>query len=92
MIGNEGFGTVFDGTGNGFFENLSTQAVLDLVRNVRVDSEDGNGLVEIGTDEIENFNLNPSESVVQDALQIRKFCDCLNKCLFIVCFFNRWML
>jgi hypothetical protein len=57
---------VADGFEEGHFENLSTQAVMDFIRNVRVE-EDGDSTVQIAADDIENFNINRSNVTVEEA-------------------------
>ncbi len=58
---------MFDGgniTGN--FGNISTQAVLELVKNVNVVESDTAAFVEIGTEEIDNFFIDRVGTNVQD--------------------------
>ena len=62
MFDKSGFGSVGGLQDLGQIENLSTQAVMDLIRNVRCD-EDGPGVVQIDALDIENFNINRSESL-----------------------------
>jgi hypothetical protein len=55
----EGFGSVFDGVfSGGSFENLSTQAVMDLIRNVNDEAEgNGSGVVVIDAQDVEDFHI-----------------------------------
>ena len=61
MFDKSGFGSVGGNLDLGLIENLSTQAVMELIRNVRCD-EDGPGVVQIDALDIENFNINRSNS------------------------------
>ncbi len=62
-----GFGTVFDGDfGGGKFENISTQAVFDLMRNVKVPEENDPPLVAMDVGEIEDFNIPREEAILPD--------------------------
>jgi hypothetical protein len=71
LIGNDGFGTVFDGIGSGEFENLSTQAVMDLIKNVKCSNQ--SEVVEIAVEDIDMFNLAPSEVPNNEKIS-GKFC------------------
>ena len=58
FFNDSGFGSVFDGQGIGQFANVSTQAVLDLIKHT---SADQSNLVEIAVQDIESFNIGRSD-------------------------------
>ncbi len=64
----DGFGTVFDGVyRGGQFEDLSTQAVLSLIKHIHVESEENSsGLIEIGADEVQAFHIPRDEGNVNN--------------------------
>jgi hypothetical protein len=64
----EGFGTVFDGVSpGGSFENLSTQAVMDLIRNVNVE-QNSDDFVGIDVEEVERFEIKRIETTTSGNL------------------------
>ena len=69
LIDNSGFGSVAVGCGEeGHFENLSTQAVMDLIRNVHCN--DGHEVVKMSAQDIDLFNINRSDASVQDGTNV----------------------
>ena len=64
---NRGYGSVFDGEfGGGDFSNLSTQAVLSLIKNVSVDDQVEPGFVLIEADEIQEHQIPRLEGIGQE--------------------------
>ena len=62
-----GFGSVFDGTyAGGQFANISTQAVFDLMKHIPIPEESGSAFIEIGSPEIEQFEIPRNETIVPD--------------------------
>jgi hypothetical protein len=55
----DGFGTVFDGEADvGHFANMSTQAVLDLIKNAYVGKEEsGDGHVYLAVEDVDQFDV-----------------------------------
>ena len=64
---NNGFGSVFDGEfDGGSFANLSTQAVMSLIKNVSGEAQVEPGIVLIGADEIQEHHIPRLEGIGQE--------------------------
>ena len=68
MFEEEGFGTIFDGVFvNGHFEDVSTQAVMELIRKVSRESDkNGSGFVEIGVQEVQDYHIPRPDPIAQE--------------------------
>ncbi len=65
-----GFGTVFDGGHDfGQFSDLSTQAVMDLIRNVSEGDQGDQGIVQIAAKEVDQFCVNANDGIGQGSIQ-----------------------
>jgi hypothetical protein len=54
----DGFGSVFDGVfKGGQFENISTQAVMDLFKNVDCSGDKSSEFVQIGSEDLIQYNI-----------------------------------
>ena len=63
-----GFGSVFDGVGGlGQFAEISTQAVIDLIKNVDTDSVVIGSHVEISTSDINKFCIEHPDDVTRQS-------------------------
>ena len=64
-----GFGSVFDGSDEfGRLENLSTQAVLSFMKNVREeDQQEGSGFVKMDKQDVQEFHIPRSEATDESA-------------------------
>ena len=61
-----GFGSVFDGMyEGGKFINISTQAVFDLMKHIKI-PEERSSIVEIGSGEIEEYDIPRTETIIPD--------------------------
>ena len=80
-----GFGSIFEG-GNelGNLANISTQAVMDLMRNMTVPTIGSESpFVEIGRQEILAHNIPRAENIYQDETNVSG----VNKLLIMSCFY-----
>lgn len=70
-----GFGSVFDGGANfGVIGNMSTQAVIELIKNVSEEQESGVHHIEISPEEVEQFYVpGIEETGVQDTSNAGNF-------------------
>jgi hypothetical protein len=76
MFEEEGFGSVFDGYfRGGQLEEVSTQAVLDLFKNVN-EGGSNSTVIEIGVDEVDKFHLpgviEADGTVVSETVDVRE--------------------
>ena len=76
-----GFGTVFENDFNcGHLENISTQAVFDLIKHVKLPDPNGSTFVEIGSGEIAEYHIPRNETIVPDVSNAHgKLYLCINK-------------
>jgi len=65
---------VFDGNVSGVFGQISTQGVLDLIKNVRCDGDidtlENGHVIEIEADEVELYHLPHMDASVHEAIQV----------------------
>ena len=62
-----GFGSVLENEFiGGHLETISTQAVFDLIKHVKLPEPNGASFVEIGSGEIEEFHIRRNETIVPD--------------------------
>ena len=88
-MGDLGFGTIFDGTSDvAALENVSTQVVMELMKNVKVPEADpgSSSFIQLDQNEIDSFCIPRSDSNMKDLSNaLGEFNDCgVNKCCLFV--------
>ena len=87
-----GFGSVFDGDGGlGQFAEISTQAVIDLIKNVDTDSVGIGSHVEISTSDVDKFCIkHPDNFTRQSSRETGEDLICIIKEFIFCVFWNFW--
>ena len=67
VFDDEGFGNIFDGfTVDGHLQEVSTQAVMELIRKVSCESNNiGSGFVEIGAQDVQDYHIPRPDPIAQ---------------------------